>query len=114
MSDKVPSGIDAYRLTGKRAIVCGSTQGIGKACALQFARLGAAVTLAARDEAALRRVVAELPPDEGQAHSFICADFNEPQGVAEKVTKHLAATGPVHILLNNSGGPPHGPITAAT
>lgn len=106
--------IDSYRLVGLRAIVCGSTQGIGRACAIRFARLGAAVTLLARDEAALRHVASELPADEGQQHATVCADFNDPPAVAEKVRRHLAETGPVHILLNNSGGPPNGPITEAT
>lgn len=107
------SGIDGYRLVGKRAIVCGSTQGIGLACARQFAALGAAVVLAARDEAALRRVVAELPAGEGQQHAYLCADFNKPDEVAARVSEFIKANGPVQILLNNSGGPPHGPITDA-
>lgn len=107
-------GIDAYRLTGKRAMVCGSTQGIGKACAVQFAALGASVTLFARDEAALKRVMAELPTGEGQVHSCLVADFNDPPRVAAEAKRHVAEKGPLHILLNNSGGPPHGPITEAT
>ncbi len=45
-----------YGLTGKRAIVCGSTQGMGRSCALRLARLGAEVILVARDEAARGRV----------------------------------------------------------
>jgi len=105
--------IDAYRLVGLRAIVCGSTQGIGRACAMQFAGLGAAVTLFARDEAALVRAITELPADEGQQHAYLCADFNNPAAVAEKVRRHLDVSGPVHILLNNSGGPPHGSIVEA-
>ncbi len=53
-------------LAGKRALVCGSTQGIGRACAFEFARLGASVTLLARNEARLRRVreeIAALPAE---------------------------------------------------
>lgn len=106
--------IQIYGLAGKRAIACGSTQGIGRACAIQFAALGAEVTLVARNEAALRQVRDELPAGEGQQHRFIAADFNEPAGLAEKVRKFLDETDPVHILLNNSGGPPHGPITEAS
>lgn len=105
--------IGMYGLAGRRAIACGSTQGIGRACAMQFARLGAEVTLVARDEAALRRVRDELPAGEGQQHRFLCADFNEPDALAEKVRAYLAETGPVQILLNNSGGPPSGPILEA-
>lgn len=102
-----------YGLAGKRAIACGSTQGIGKACAMQFARLGAEVTLIARDEGALERVRKELPTGEGQQHRAICADFDDLVALKEKVARVLADGGPVHVLLNNSGGPPHGPITEA-
>jgi 3-oxoacyl-[acyl-carrier protein] reductase len=105
--------IESYRLIGKRAIACGSTQGIGLACARQFARLGAAVTLVARDEAALARCVSELSTDEGQRHDYVVADFDDPASVARRVSEHIANAGPAHILLNNSGGPPSGPVTAA-
>lgn len=104
---------EIFSLTGKRAIACGSTQGIGRACALQFARLGAEVTLIARDETALAKVLRELDISAGQSHRFICADFSDPDALADKVARHLQETGPAHILLNNSGGPPHGPIIEA-
>jgi 3-oxoacyl-[acyl-carrier protein] reductase len=55
-------------LSGKRAVVCGSTQGIGWACAVEVARLGAGMTLVARDEQALRNTVGDLPTDTGQTH----------------------------------------------
>lgn len=116
VSDSIPNEVDSlenYRLIGKSAIACGSTQGIGRACAITFARLGAAVTLVARDESALRRVLAELPTSEGQQHRFICADFNSPDALGERVRAHLNDHGPAHILLNNSGGPKSGPITEA-
>jgi 3-oxoacyl-[acyl-carrier protein] reductase len=103
-----------YGLVGKRAIACGSTQGIGRACALQFARLGAVVTLVARREEALREVRADLAADEGQNHDFVCADFTEPDTLIEKVKQHLQQTGPVHILLNNTGGPSPGAIIDAS
>mgnify|MGYP003393491008 CR=1 FL=1 len=103
----------SYQLTDKRAIVCGSTQGIGRACAMLFARLGAQVTLVARDEAVLAKVAAELPRDGEQRHDFVAADFNKPEQVRALVAQHVQKSGPVHILLNNSGGPPHGAIIAA-
>ena len=102
-----------YSLIGKRAIVCGSTQGIGRACAVQFAALGAAVTLIARHEEALRTVCDSLSTGEGQAHHSLCCDFNEPDRLRQLVAGHLEETGPVHILLNNSGGPPPGAIADA-
>ena len=54
-------------LTGKNSLVCGSTQGIGKASAMEFASLGANVTLLARNEESLKAVVNELPNKIGRA-----------------------------------------------
>ncbi len=102
-----------YGLAGKRAVVCGSTQGIGKACALRFARLGAEVILVARDKAALDRVRGELDTAGGQKHTFVCADFNEPTTVEDKVAHHLEKAGDAQSLLNNTGGPKSGPILDA-
>ncbi|MCS7033188.1 MAG: SDR family oxidoreductase [Phycisphaerae bacterium] len=102
-----------YFLTGKRALVCGSTQGIGRACAFLFAQLGASVILLARNEAALTRVREELASSHGQRHDFIVADCNEPAQVRDRVLARLPALEPVHILLNNSGGPPAGELLAS-
>ena len=96
-----------------QALVCGSTRGIGCACAHELARLGAAVTLAARDEAALRRVRSELSTAAGQTHHYVCADFGDPDSVREKAAAHVQAHGPVRILVNNTGGPPPGLILDA-
>ncbi len=100
-------------LKGKRAWVCGSTQGIGKACAMELAGRGAAVTLFARNEATLKTTRDELSTEAGQTHDFVCADFGEPGNLAESARKHLAATGPTSILVNNTGGPKSGPIVEA-
>lgn len=100
-------------LRGKRAIVCGSTQGIGRACALELALLGATVTLVARNEAALHKVKSELSVVFHQQHEMIVADFSDPEGLSQKVVSHVADK-PVHILVNNTGGPPSGPILEAT
>lgn len=102
-----------YGLVGRRALACGSTQGMGYACALQFARLGAEVTLVARRQDALRKALAVLPTDAGRRHGYVCADFNDPDDLAAKVRRYLEQHGPVHILLNNTGGPPPGPIVSA-
>ena len=99
-------------LSGKRAVVCGSTQGIGKAAAGELAKLGAHITLVARDERKLRDVVGELPQSGNQKHEFLVADFNMPEDV--KLTADIyAQSKPVHILVNNSGGPPAGPAINA-
>lgn len=94
-------------LTGRRAIVCGSTRGIGKAVALELALLGAEVTLIARNEDALRQSVAELSTGRGQRHSYLVADFRFPDRLQAVVEPYVAKTD-VHILVNNTGGPPGG------
>lgn len=100
-------------LKNKRAIVCGSTQGIGKAVAMELALLGANVTLVARNEQSLKQVKNELPVTGSQLHSYLCADFSEPQKLKELVENFIQRTGPVNILVNNTGGPPAGPIINA-
>ncbi|MEE9295133.1 MAG: SDR family oxidoreductase [Phycisphaerae bacterium] len=100
-------------LRGKRAIVSGSTQGIGRACALEIARRGAAVTLVARDASALERVTGELSTDHGGEHAWVCADFQDVDELATKIKAHVESVGTVHILVNNTGGPPSGPIIEA-
>lgn len=99
-------------LNGKRALVCGSTQGIGKASALELALLGASITLVARDEAKLQTVVRELPASHGQQHDYLVADFGQPEDLQKKVQAYIA-TRTVHILINNTGGPPAGPALDA-
>lgn len=101
-------------LAGKRAFVCGASQGIGRACAIELAKLGAGVTVVARDAAALREVVAQLPRKENQSHHFVAVDFAEPKAVHAKAVDHVREHGPIQILVNNTGGPPHGAIVDAT
>jgi 3-oxoacyl-[acyl-carrier protein] reductase len=102
-----------HSLQDRKALICGSTQGIGRACADELARLGAEVTLVARDEDALRRVRSELGTAAGQTHHEVYADFSDPEFVQRRVAAHLRAHGPIHILVNNTGGPPPGPILEA-
>jgi len=100
-------------LKGKRALVCGSTQGIGKATALRLAACGASVTLAARNEDSLQLVFSELEANDEQAHSFICADFDSSDVLIHKVTDFVNENSPIHILVNNTGGPAPGPVLDA-
>lgn len=100
-------------LKNKRAVVCGSTQGIGKAIAIELANLGASVTLIARNEASLKQVKSELNTNKNQLHSYLCVDFNEPDNLKELVESYIQRQGIVHILINNTGGPPSGPILTA-
>ncbi|OWY23085.1 short-chain dehydrogenase [Sphingobacteriales bacterium UPWRP_1] len=102
-------------LTGKNALVCGSSQGIGKAAAEELALLGANITLFARTESSLREVLQGLDQSKGQHHNYLCADFSNPEQVQQIVAGYLALQQTVfHILVNNTGGPPGGPITNAT
>jgi len=100
-------------LKNKRAIVCGSTQGIGKAAAMELAALGANVTLIARNEAALKQTKAELPDNGSQLHSYLCVDFSEQAKLKDLVEQFIQRNGPVNILVNNTGGPPAGPAATA-
>ena len=100
-------------LTGKHALVCGSTQGIGKAAALELASMGANITLIARNEASLKETLTELDTTLRQTHDYIVADFSEPHEVKRKVTEYILTHGPVNILVNNTGGPSGGPIVSA-
>ena len=100
-------------LKGKKALVCGSTQGIGKATALRLASCGASVILVARNEDSLRSVFSELETNDKQAHSFICADFDSSDVLIGKVTDFVNKNSPIHILVNNTGGPAPGPVMDA-
>lgn len=99
-----------FELNEKHAIVCGSSQGIGRASAIALARQGARLTLVARDEAALRSVQSELDASRGRRHAIIVADFRDPPSVQARVAAHINADGPAHILINNTGGPSSGPL----
>jgi len=94
-------------LEGKRAVICGSTQGIGKASAFELALLGASVTLIARNEKKLVEVMGELKTSGRQQHNYLVADFDFPKDL-KKVVSHFASTHVSHILVNNTGGPPAG------
>jgi 3-oxoacyl-[acyl-carrier protein] reductase len=100
-------------LTGKQAVICGSTQGIGWAAAMELAELGAHCLLLARNEDSLKKAVAALPGTGGQEHRYAVADFSDP-GQVREVIKKIAETVTVEILVNNSGGPKAGPIIEAS
>lgn len=100
-------------LTGRHALVCGASEGIGRAAAHELALLGADVTVLARRAEVLRDVVASLPARGGQAHGWLAADVSQLDALGERV-RALVAGRAVHILVNNTGGPPGGPAHAAT
>jgi 3-oxoacyl-[acyl-carrier protein] reductase len=95
-------------LDGRRAVVCGASKGIGRAIATTLAEMGAQLTLIARDEAALTEV-AETLPGGGARHAVRAVDFLDSAAV-EATFAAIAAEGPVHVLINNTGGPAAGPV----
>jgi len=101
-------------LKNKNAIVCGSTQGIGKASAIALANAGANVTLVARNQERLDAVLAELDTSADQSHGYVVADFQDPNDLAAKVAARAKEVSPFHILVNNTGGPPGGEIFGAS
>ena len=100
-------------LSGRRAIVCGSTQGIGRACAQELAELGASITLVARNEDKLKAVQAELPTPQQQDHHYLAADFQQPDFLKAKISEYVSNQSAVAILVNNTGGPAAGPAYEA-
>ncbi len=99
-------------LKHKNALVCGSSDGIGKATAIELAKAGVNVTLVARNESKLKTVLAELESGTGQQHGYLVADFMDPAGLQAVVGKRLETIGAYHVLVNNSGGPPAGKVFA--
>ena len=95
-------------LKNKNALICGSTAGIGKASAMELADLGVNITLIARNEDKLKKVLSELPTNQGQNHNYMVADFSDPNSLKETLSNNSSRN--YHILLNNTGGPKGGPI----
>ncbi len=101
-------------LEGKNAFVCGSTQGIGKATAIELAGLGANVILVSRNEEKLKAVWENLPRLNGQTHGYMVADFSKPSRLKATLNNWVSSHDfPIHILVNNTGGPPGGPVHTA-
>jgi 3-oxoacyl-[acyl-carrier protein] reductase len=80
---------------------------------MELASLGARVTLVARNEAALQMVKRELSASAGQQHHTLAVDFSVAEDVKEKVGAYVKQAGPIHILVNNTGGPKGGAILDA-
>jgi 3-oxoacyl-[acyl-carrier protein] reductase len=90
------------KLEGKVALVTGASQGIGRACALALARVGASVAVAARTQPKLDELVAEITSAGGKAAAFVM-DVAEEDQVKASIKAVLAAFGKIDILVNNAG-----------
>lgn len=110
---RFPTLMPSGDLAGKHALVCGASQGIGRATALMLAGRGCEVTVLARRRDALLSLVEEVEAKGGSARILV-ADLEDRPALKDGVTAHLAAHGPIHILVNNTGGPPAGPLLEAT
>lgn len=98
----------SWKLSGKRALVCGASQGIGRAVAEELAGAGAQLILLARDAQALKGLASTLP---GGPHLTVACDLADTDGLRRELT--ALATEPIDILVCNAGGPPSGPLLEA-
>jgi 3-oxoacyl-[acyl-carrier protein] reductase len=98
-------------LKERHALVCGASKGIGRATAYTLAKLGAEVTLLARSTEALNAVAKSVQAQGGVAYT--CATDLDDQEALGKAIDRLVADRPVHIVINNTGGPASGPLIAA-
>ncbi len=100
-------------LSNRKAIVCGSSQGIGLAAAIELAQLGATITLFARNSDRLTTACNKLPRLQRQNHRILVADFSDIHAIQAAVQNWIAEEGVAQILVNNTGGPPAGPAISA-
>lgn len=101
-------------LSNKKALVCGSTQGLGLASAIELSLLGADITLLSRNEEKLKEALKKLDQTKGQKHQYLVADFQFPQQVEKVVKQFLQKGNTFNILVNNTGGPKGGNAMDAT
>ncbi|MGD1947484.1 MAG: SDR family oxidoreductase [Croceivirga sp.] len=94
-------------LKGKKALIGGSSRGIGKAIAIQLAKSGASVILMARNENRLKHIIDNLPNDQGQDHGYLKVDFNDFKGFKSIISDFFSEES-VDILINNTQGPAAG------
>ena len=100
-------------LKGKTALVCGGSQGLGLASAIELSLLGADIILVSRNKEKLQKAVAQLDISLHQHHQYLVADFSNPEEVKKMIDDYLNKNNIIHILVNNTGGPASGEIITA-
>ncbi len=100
-------------LAGRHALVCGASSGIGRASALALASLGAEITALARRRELLDSLLPELQEAGSPRARALVADLESRADLRTQIQALLGQAGPIHILINNAGGPPAGPILEA-
>lgn len=100
-------------LSGKRALVCGGSMGLGLASAKELAMMGADIILLSRSEDSLKRALSELEQSGEQAHSYLSCDMADTAKLQDIINDEVESKGSIHIFINNTGGPPGGTILNA-
>jgi 3-oxoacyl-[acyl-carrier protein] reductase len=97
-------------IEGRKAIVCASSKGLGRACALALAQEGCEVVINGRDREPLRLTAEDIRERTGATVREVAGDLDEP------ATRDalIAACPDADILVNNNGGPPYKPFAAIT
>jgi len=96
-------------LKSKRALVGGSSKGLGNAVAKQLARSGATVTLLSSNEQRLINTVNDLKEQTGLNHDYLVVDYNNFEEYQKKIEEYLLVN-PIDILINNTQGPRGGDV----
>jgi len=105
--------LEVFSLKGRHALICGASKGIGRATAFTLGRHGARVSLVARSENALNQLAGELIQNKIEVGSILCVDLEDSEKLRQEAEKLVITKGAVHILINNSGGPPPSPTLKA-
>ncbi|MCH2101876.1 MAG: SDR family oxidoreductase [Planctomycetes bacterium] len=105
---------ETYLLTGRHALVCGASSGIGRATALALASHGAQITALARSGDKLGELIPELEAAGASGARALKCDLSLHDSVQDALDRLVLDVGPVHILINNAGGPRGGPILNAS
>jgi 3-oxoacyl-[acyl-carrier protein] reductase len=94
-------------LKGKKALIGGSSRGIGRAIAEQLAKSGASITLMARSEDKMKSIIEGLPTNQGQSHQYLKVDFTDFESYKTILSTYFKSN-TVDILVNNTQGPEAG------